>query len=762
MRTFAQKTKATQPIMPAKAAKPGWAPVGRSRAVSSILHLQRTAPPAADPPELEADRAAEAVTDLSDPSGIPLIGAAAPGIPQAKGDGAAGGDDEGETCRQKPALAQGSAAGAAPPAVHASAAPIVQRAPAEPLETRLAAFQRLVKEAGKLKLAGNSRALEEWRKFLQQQLTPEQLQAQVHAEEVRSLLARAGQAGLAETALAEQWLQTPGPNRRWVIEQQIGGHLQACSGCHAAVQAESMDRALLEQRGRLLTPLEQLPGGPFEGPQPPFAEAEPIAPTGQPEVFPRVAEAQQRVNAIQPYLRMLGPERYRVLPPETLGSTASPGALLADISSRITQRQADYLEFSRRIGEPHFDYLQLRPIVGELLPVADADVRQAVQDAIAAAEAWETVESIAVGAATIGLLLLAIFPPTSAIGVGGALALAGAVSAHQVYSGFESYEQGRLYALGRGAHDVLDPSQQEAADSLMAVGALNMVMGSIGVASTAVGTVRLIRSASPPGGGLAPLEAVEGRVEGNVYRVTGWGTRDPHVVVTGANGKVIREGPISSFRPSASARTPTTGSTGGGYVYPTEGGAARVAQPVEAIPEPVPVAVPQPVPAPAGPPARIPPDVSGPLAVAGVTSGVETVAAMGGGAQKQPVMPPGLSRDKKELWKTCNQLHTRYKATQGEFAALKSQLDPLRIAAQAKRATPQEILELCALLTERLQIAERLKQERRRYVELDCDQFDWFETGTTPEERREKHEDEWGNVKASIANIHELLHEFCG
>jgi hypothetical protein len=136
---------------------------------------------------------------------------------------------------------------------------------------------------------------------------------------------------------------------------------------------------------------------------------------------------------------------------------------------------------------------------------------------------------------------------------------------------------------------------------------------------------------------------------------------------------------------------------------------------------------------------------------------------MGGEApQKEPVMPLGLSRDKKALWKQCNQLHTKYKATQGEFAALKEPMDPLRIAVQQGRATPQQLLEFCALLNERIAIAERLEEERKRYMDLDCDQFDWFETGTSMADRLKKHRDEWGNVKASIGNIHELVHEYCG
>jgi hypothetical protein len=471
-----------------------------------------------------------------------------------------------------------------------------------------------------------------------------------------------------------------------------------------------------------------------------------------------VAEAQQRLNAIQPYLRRLGPDGYRVLPPETLGSAAQPRALSADIGRRITQRQADYREFSRRIDLPDFDYLKLRPIVRDFLPLAAADVRRAVQDAIDDAETWETIESIVVGAATIGLLVLTIFPPTSALGIGGALALGAAVSARQIYRGFESYEQGRLYSLGRGAHDVLDPAQQEAADALMAIGALNMVLGSIGVTSSTLGAVRLIRSAASPGGGLGALESVEGRAGGDVVSVTGWGTRNPRVVVTGPNGKVIREGPLSSFRPGASggARASGAASGGGGYVYPTEGGAARVAQPVL---EPVPVVVPRPVPVPAAP-VPMAPDVRALLATTAATSALGAVASAGT-PQGQPVMPAGLTPAEQELWRTCNQQHNTYKATQDEASAYAARMDPIRQRLMQSQASPQDRIDFCSLLDERIRLVQRLHSERLRYMQLNCDQFDWFRTGTTAAQRLAQHQIELENVSAQLRNFYELRKRLC-
>ncbi|HYO69706.1 MAG TPA: DUF4157 domain-containing protein [Archangium sp.] len=632
-----------------------------------------------------------------------------------------------------------------------------------PLTSRLAAFQRLVKDAGKLRLAQNGRALEQWRQFLQQ-LTPAQVQTQVHAEEVRELLDVAARGGLAERSLVEQWLRTPGANSRWVLEQKSKGHFHACTGCHFTVQAEATDRALAEQGHRFRTPLEQLAIGADQGPRPTFASGEQVTTSGQPGVFPAVAQAQERINTLRPYLRALGPDGYRVLPPETLGSTAPPSELVADIGRRIAQRQADYREFSHRIDAADFDYLQLRPLVRDLLPLADADVRQAVLQAMDDAQTWETIESIVVGAASIGLLLLAIFPPTSAIGIGGALALGTAMGAHQVYRGYQNFEQGRLYSLGRGAADVLDPAQQEAADSLMAIGALNMVLGSVGVASGALGSVRLIRSLPPPGGGLGALEAVEGRTGGNLYRVTGWGTRDPRVVVTGPNGQVIQEGPLSSFQTNAlggtQASTRGANVTAGGYFYPTEGGAARVAQPVP-VPEPVPAVVPQPIPPPAArPDVPVTPDVRGLLATMGGTSAVDVITASGAPG-RQPVMPSGLSRADQELWRTCNRLHDTYKATQREAAAYSARMDPIEERLQNNRASAQDRVDYCLALDEQMRLVQRLHKERSRYMALDCDRFDWFNEGRTAAERLADHERELRNVTRNLNNLYKLRKDLC-
>src|SRR5438128_1193108 len=59
------------------------------------------------------------------------------------------------------------------------------------LTARFDAFKKLVRDAGRVRLLGNRRALDMWRAYLATRLTPGQIQAQVHVSEVDAILNRA-------------------------------------------------------------------------------------------------------------------------------------------------------------------------------------------------------------------------------------------------------------------------------------------------------------------------------------------------------------------------------------------------------------------------------------------------------------------------------------------------------------------------------------------------------------------------------------------
>ena len=115
--------------------------------------------------------------------------------------------------------------------------------------------------------------------------------------------------------------------------------------------------------------------------------------------------------------------------------------------------------------------------------------------------------SIILGVASVAALLLTIFPPTAPLG----LALGIALGTYGVISGIEQFQQGRLLSLGVGS-DVLDPAQQEAADALMSMGALSIVLSAVGIGLSGLGAAQMIRSGA---GSTAVLEGIEGEAAGN-------------------------------------------------------------------------------------------------------------------------------------------------------------------------------------------------------------------------------------------------------
>jgi hypothetical protein len=416
------------------------------------------------------------------------------------------------------------------------------------LEKRVAAFKQLVKNAGKLRMEGNRRALQQWRTFLQQKLTPQQFQAQAVAEDMRSLTVMAQKKG--DLSWLDQYAQTRNPVMREYQYGVITG--TQCPSCHAVLRAEAYEKSTPDwaKTGPAWTPpsdrLAQIAQAEALNPmpRPTFAKEGVLPAPVNPGMYPAAASMQQSLQTIRPYLEQLGPNGYKVLPAALMEGTLSANQLFAQVDQTIQQRLDDYLKFIGKINEPDFDYLELRPIVRDLLPLASADVQEQIQNEISRAENWAIVKGILIGLAAIADLILIIFPPTSAIGVAGVVALEGGLAAASIVGGLEMYQQGQLYALGRGANDVLDPEQQEAANSLMAMGALNVALGALGATGAAFRGVRLIRG--PAGGGTtSALESVEAEVGGNKITITKLNTENPQLKITSPDGSVLHEGPLN-------------------------------------------------------------------------------------------------------------------------------------------------------------------------------------------------------------------------
>lgn len=127
-------------------------------------------------------------------------------------------------------------------------------------------------------------------------------------------------------------------------------------------------------------------------------------------------------------------------------------------------------------------------------------------------------------------------------------------------------------------------------------------------------------------------------------------------------------------------------------------------------------------------------------------------------AQKKPVMPLGLSKSDQALWEKCSALHDTYKDTQEQLGSSVDNdvINRLREKFYNNRATPQEIIDLCALIDKQIPIVERFHRERSDYVKAGCDKFDWFNAGTTEADRLKRHKGELEHVSSQLRNLRKL------
>jgi hypothetical protein len=74
--------------------------------------------------------------------------------------------------------------------------------------------------------------------------------------------------------------------------------------------------------------------------------------------------------------------------------------------------------------------------------------------------------------------------------------------------------------------------------------------------------------------------------------------------------------------------------------------------------------------------------------------------------------------------------------------------------------TFQDRIDFSELLDKRIQLGKVLHRERKKYIDMGCDQFDWTHAGTTPAEREAAHRGELDNVNLSLKNLRDLLDNF--
>jgi hypothetical protein len=334
----------------------------------------------------------------------------------------------------------------------------------DPVAARHARFREAVLLSARHRLTQNQENLAQWRALIETRFSAPELQTQVLAQSAVDLRAAAQRTG--GMPAYDAWAGERNPHLRNVQEHQARGEWKACTGCHMAVRAGEMARH------------EQHTGPAWTSPADRMSEAAGL-PAGAPDPFGMSAATrlQAAVDAIRPIVAPLGDQGYRIIPDDvfSLRSGMTAADLRTLILAKIAERHSAYEVLKAHIADGRIEYLQLVPVLQELLPRADAEVRQAVADDQATERAW----AIVTIAGTLVLALLSLlFPP-----------LALAVAAIQFHGGYQMLRTGQDYLLGAGANDVFTRDQQDAGLGMVVGGALNMGMAVATVAAVGPGAL---------------------------------------------------------------------------------------------------------------------------------------------------------------------------------------------------------------------------------------------------------------------------------
>lgn len=269
------------------------------------------------------------------------------------------------------------------------------------------------------------------------------------------------------------------------------------------------------------------------------------------QMGPCTRVALSAIARIRPMLEPLGPAGYRILPRGLFSHLYEwgPAQIRAEVMQNLDQRQADYRRLRQLIDRGDVPYLELCPIVDQLLPTTNAQVQWEVILEKASEEATELLLDILMFLGAAILLLAFLFPPLGmAIGAGALLALSGVLSVAQIAGGIEQSRQGEQWQLGRGA-GVYSPQQEAMASYLQAFGNFSIVMGALGLVTTGIGLFRWVGSAAPSGmptSGWRALETPAGTMYTNPrYPNLAFWRQGLTIEATDAAGNVVGYGALS-------------------------------------------------------------------------------------------------------------------------------------------------------------------------------------------------------------------------
>lgn len=391
------------------------------------------------------------------------------------------------------------------------------------LSERVASFKQLVKTTAIHRLLDNRLNLSKWAELVKESIPAEDLAA----------------IGMMETGASRPYFELQDirdPLMRELRAAQALGQFRACTGCHLETQigASRSEREGLsfeawrtpnEMRAGVkpvsrfelfasgmpsATDLARLTGSTFSAgtaePAKPMPTG-PLAykPAGTQEtrlhrLFPDPAATREALKRAAPIMEALGDEGYQVLPKDLLGKLegASAAKVRQLILDAIETRRGNYMELIEKIKAGEIGYEFFGPIVKKLFPLADDEVRKAIQDEMDREGFWAKVEQVVVAAMTALALILAIFPPTSAAGIALFASLEISLGYYGIQKGKEARKLGEAYKLGVGAHDVFTKEQQQSADAMILSGYLSEFTGYLGVGGGLLRTIAVASHFKPP------------------------------------------------------------------------------------------------------------------------------------------------------------------------------------------------------------------------------------------------------------------------
>ena len=378
---------------------------------------------------------------------------------------------------------------------------------------RYDAFVDGVYAAARRIVVANIQAVEAWRNYVLNQLTPQEMGAQVFGTGFGQLEEQAA-ANNARHLLAPYSAEA-NPVRQSLYEHQMAGEWRACTGCHVSNQAWALDARTSDARRPGLTPAQLLTrhaGLPVSGdgaasvdvrlftdpaawstafgprlgppvatqaspaaPVPAQAAARPSHPLETPVDPGRRQEesltaARLAMRAIQPHLQALGDRGYKIIPSNVISrfGHAPIEELRGELAAAFARRLSGYQQLMGKIGAQSIEYLEFDSLVSMLKPMATPEVRALVDDDLQRRQVREAI--LFVGMLLVDLLSI-VLPPVAVV--------AGAM---HVVHGIDQVAAGTDRANATGMHALMSPERQASGSMMQVAGSLEVIGGALQVA----------------------------------------------------------------------------------------------------------------------------------------------------------------------------------------------------------------------------------------------------------------------------------------